>query len=49
MKLSTLRDYARALGGELQVMVTFPEGETVQLGGVGERPARPLRGPRKTK
>ena len=26
VKVSTLRDYVRALGGELQLMVTFPEG-----------------------
>ncbi len=27
VKLSTLRDYVRALGGDLQLMVTFPKGE----------------------
>jgi hypothetical protein len=31
MKLSTLKDYVEALGGDLQLMVTFPEGETVRL------------------
>lgn len=35
MKLSTLREYVKALGGELQVMVTFPEGETVKLKNFG--------------
>ena len=27
LKLSTLRDYVRALGGELQLVVSFPEGD----------------------
>lgn len=27
LKLSTLRDYVRALGGELQLLVSFPEGD----------------------
>ena len=35
MKLSTLRDYVAALGGELQVMVTFPNSESVSLGDFG--------------
>jgi hypothetical protein len=26
MKLSTLRDYVKALGGDLQLVVTFPDG-----------------------
>jgi len=39
MKLSTLRSYVRALGGELQVMVTFPESKTVKLKDIGD--ARP--------
>lgn len=26
MKLSTLRDYVKAIGGDLQLIVTFPEG-----------------------
>ncbi len=39
MKLSTLRDYVHALGGDLQLMVTFPEGETVRLGHFGEEAA----------
>ena len=41
MKLSTLRDYVRAIGGDLQLMVTFPEGETVRIKEIGE--AGPLR------
>ena len=47
MKLSTLRDYVRALGGELNVMVTFPEGETVKLKNIGVEPPRTPRRPRK--
>ncbi len=31
MKLSTLRDYVSALGGDLQLIVTFPEGDTVRV------------------
>jgi hypothetical protein len=31
MKLSTLREYVRALGGDLQLMVTFPEGRSVNF------------------
>jgi hypothetical protein len=31
VKLSTLRDYVQALGGELQLMVTFPEGTTAKI------------------
>lgn len=31
MKLSTLRAYVEALGGDLQLMVTFPEGRSVHL------------------
>lgn len=36
MKLSTLRDYVRAIGGDLQLMVTFPEGKTVRIKDIGE-------------
>ena len=36
MKLSTLRDYVRAIGGDLQLMVTFPEGETVRIKEIGQ-------------
>lgn len=42
MKLSTLKSYIEAIGGELQLMVTFPEGTQVRLehlGGVGDKPA----------
>jgi DNA-binding XRE family transcriptional regulator len=31
VKVSTLRDYVHALGGELQLMVTFPEGTEVNI------------------
>ena len=31
MKLSTLKSYVEAIGGELQLMVTFPEGTEVQI------------------
>lgn len=36
IKLSTLRDYVRAIGGDLQLIVTFPDGETVRLKDIGE-------------
>lgn len=39
MKLSTLREYVKAIGGDLQLVVTFPEG-SVRLragGGAGRR------------
>ena len=35
MKLSTLRDYVRALGGDLQLMVTFPGDAPVRLRDIG--------------
>jgi hypothetical protein len=35
MKVSTLRDYVEAIGGELQLMVTFPEAASVRLKDVG--------------
>jgi hypothetical protein len=41
MKLSTLRDYVRAIGGDLQLMVTFPEGKTVRIKDIGEVAPRP--------
>ena len=31
-KLSTLRSYVRALGGDLHLMVTFPDGQAMKLG-----------------
>jgi DNA-binding XRE family transcriptional regulator len=31
VKVSTLRDYVRAIGGELQLMVTFPEGTKAKI------------------
>jgi predicted transcriptional regulator len=31
VKLSTLRDYVQAIGGELQLMVTFPEGTKAKI------------------
>ena len=31
MKLSTLREYVKAIGGDLQLLVTFPEGQSVRL------------------
>jgi hypothetical protein len=30
-KVSTLRDYVHAIGGELQLMVTFPEGTKARI------------------
>jgi hypothetical protein len=40
MKLSTLRDYVRAIGGDLQLMVTFPEGKAVKLRDIGALKSR---------
>lgn len=40
MKLSTLRDYVKAIGGQLQLMVTFPEGRAVKLKEIGTRAAK---------
>jgi DNA-binding XRE family transcriptional regulator len=31
VKVSTLRDYVHAIGGELQLMVTFPGGATAKI------------------
>lgn len=36
MKLSTLRAYVEALGGDLQLVVTFPEGRSVRLKDIAE-------------
>lgn len=41
VKLSTLRDYVRAIGGDLQVMVTFPEGQTMTIKDLGETGREP--------
>ena len=35
VKLSTLRDYVRAIGGELQLRVTFPDGGVVAVKDIG--------------
>jgi predicted DNA-binding protein (UPF0251 family) len=35
MKLSTLRDYVGAIGGKLELVVTFPEGTPVKLATLG--------------
>ena len=40
VKVSTLRDYVHALGGELQLMVTFPEGTTANIKSVTKTAAR---------
>jgi helix-turn-helix protein len=40
MKLSTLREYVRALGGDLQLMVTFPEDVPVKLRDIGTMSVR---------
>ena len=40
MKLSTLRAYVRALGGDLQLMVTFPGDPPVRLRDIGAMSAR---------
>src|SRR5208337_3533333 len=43
MKLSTLREYVRALGGDLQLMVTFPGDLPVRLRDIGTMSARKAR------
>lgn len=43
VKVSTLRDYVRALGGELQLMVTFPEGRTMAIKDLGSADKGPKR------
>lgn len=35
IKLSTLRAYLKAIGGDLQLMVTFPDGRPVKLCDIG--------------
>lgn len=40
MKLSSLRGYVKALGGELQLMVTFPEDDSVRIKDIGATPKR---------
>lgn len=40
VKVSTLREYVHALGGELQLMVTFPEHEKVKTKGSTKSAAR---------
>jgi hypothetical protein len=40
MKLSTLRAYIQALGGDLQLMVTFPGNVAVRLRDIGIMSAR---------
>ena len=40
MKLSTLREYVRALGGDLQLMVTFPGDVPVRLRDIGTNSGR---------
>lgn len=43
MKLSTLREYVRALGGDLELMVTFPEDGPVKLRDIGTTTPMPKR------
>lgn len=45
MKLSTLRDYVSAIGGKLDLMVSFPKGRRVKLSNLGARPATPTSKP----
>lgn len=45
MKLSTLREYVRALGGDLQLMVTFPGNIPVRLRDIGTTSGRKNRKP----
>jgi len=37
-KISTLRNYVKALGGELELIVTFPEGEIKKIKSLGIEP-----------
>ena len=39
MKLSTLRAHVKAIGGELQLLVTFPKGRSVRLSELGSKKA----------
>ena len=32
VKISTLRQFVKAMGGDLQLLVTFPEGVTFEIG-----------------
>jgi hypothetical protein len=46
IKLSTLRDYVGAIGGDLHLIVSFPDGNTVKLKEIGDTsvaPKRPVR------
>jgi transcriptional regulator with XRE-family HTH domain len=43
MKLSTLREHIRALGGDLELIVTFPEDGLVKLRDIGTTPKRKRR------
>ena len=47
MKLSTLRQYIHAIGGQLQLLVTFPKGETVRLKDIGVLASEKGKAPRK--
>ncbi len=46
VKLSTLRDYIRAIGGDLQLMVTFPEGQSMTLKDIGSLSTRKKKTPK---
>ena len=37
VKLSTLKSYIEAIGGELHLVVTFPEGTKVQIKDIGQQ------------
>lgn len=43
MKLSTLREYVGAIGGMLELVVSFPKGRRVKLADLGSTPRRPGR------
>lgn len=38
MKLSTLREYVGAIGGKLELVVSFPKGRRVKLADIGSAP-----------
>lgn len=40
VKMSTLRGYIQAIGGDLQLLVTFPEGQSVTIKDLGELPKK---------
>ncbi|MGL5114268.1 MAG: helix-turn-helix domain-containing protein [Beijerinckiaceae bacterium] len=44
VKVSTLRDYVSALGGDLQLLVTFPEGQSMAIRDLGKSDVKSTKG-----